>query len=148
MTVLAAVDGERDYDRVVAVGKDLAEAHDEPLVVLHVMPESEFAERQEKPDYYLDTAEEDARSTSRRVVRETLGGFEGVQVAGEVGDVVETIIRQAGYREARYIVAGGERRSPVGKALFGDVTQDLLLEATCPVVTVLRDRYEAEDRDA
>ena len=148
MTVLAAVDGERDYDRVVAVGKDLAAAHDERLVVLHVMPEAEFADRQDKPDYYLDTAEEDARSTSRRIVRETLGGFDGVEVAGEVGDVVDTIIREAGYREARYIVAGGERRSPVGKALFGDVTQDLLLEATCPVVTVLRDRYEADEPEA
>jgi len=94
MTVLAAVDGEREYDRVVAVGKDLAEAHDEPLVVLHVMPNEEFAERQDKPDYYLDTAEEDARGSARRVVRETLGGFEGVEVAGEVGDVVDTIIRE------------------------------------------------------
>lgn len=148
MTVLAAVDGEREYDRVVAVGKDLAEAHDETLVVLHVMSNEEFSERQDTPGYYLDTAAEDARGTARRVVRGTLGGFDGVEVAGEVGDVVETIIREAGYREARYIVAGGERRSPVGKALFGDVTQDLLLESTAPVVTVLRDRYEAEDREA
>lgn len=145
MTVLAAVDGERTYDRVVEVAHDLAAAHDEPLVVLHVMPNESFSERQDQnPEYYLDTAEEDARGTARSVVRETLGSFEDVEVVGVVGEVTDVVLREVGYQEARYLVVGGERRSPVGKAIFGDVTQDLLLKSTCPVVTVLRDKYDAD----
>jgi nucleotide-binding universal stress UspA family protein len=37
-----------------------------------------------------------------------------------------------------------DRVVAVEKVLFGDVTQGLLLELRCPVVTVRRDRYEAE----
>jgi nucleotide-binding universal stress UspA family protein len=144
MTVLAAVDGEREYDRVIKIGKELAAAYDESLVVVHVMPDEEFARRQaDRPEYYLSTAQEDARGTARGVVRGSLDGLEDVELSGEVGDIVNTVVRKIGYLEARYLVVGGKRRSPVGKAVFGDLTQDLMLESTCPVVTVLRDRYEA-----
>lgn len=45
MTILAAIDGERSDDPVVRVGDDLARAHDDELVVLHVMPQEQFEER-------------------------------------------------------------------------------------------------------
>jgi nucleotide-binding universal stress UspA family protein len=145
-TVLAAVNGEREFDRVVTVGKELAAAYDELLVVVHVMADDEFAQRQSgRPEYYLNTAQEDARGTARGVVRGSLADFEDVELSGEVGDIVNTVVREVGYLDSRYLVVGGKRRSPVGKAVFGDLTQDLMLESTCPVVTVLRDRYEAGD---
>ncbi|MFC6756746.1 MULTISPECIES: universal stress protein [Haloarcula] len=41
--------------------------------------------------------------------------------------------------EADLLVIGGTKRSPAGKAVFGSSTQDVLLEAPCPVVFVRRE---------
>ena len=37
------------------------------------------------------------------------------------------------------IIVGGANRSPTGKAVFGSTTQDILLQAPCPVVFVRRE---------
>lgn len=47
--------------------------------------------------------------------------------------------------DADYIVVVGRSRSPVGKALFGSVTQGVLLHAECPVLAVMVEREEDED---
>lgn len=46
MAILAPVDGETVPDDVVSVGYDLANAYDEQLIVLHVMPQERFEDRQ------------------------------------------------------------------------------------------------------
>jgi nucleotide-binding universal stress UspA family protein len=137
MTILAAVDGEYDEDPVVRTGFDLATAHDEPLVVIHVMTNEEFADRQDStPGYYLENAEETARSLARRVTRGTLGAIGKTGFRGEVGPPAETIIDVAHEIDASYVVVGGPRRSPVGKALFGSTAQTVLMDAERPVVSV------------
>lgn len=137
MTILAAVDGEYDEDPVVRTGFDLATAHDEPLVVINVMTDDEFADRQDStPNYFLENAEETARSLARRVTRGTLGAVGDTQFRGEVGPVAETLIDIADEIDATYIVVGGPRRSPVGKALFGSTAQTVLMDAERPVVSV------------
>ncbi|MDZ7745560.1 MAG: universal stress protein [Halobacteriales archaeon] len=140
MTILAAVDGDYDEDEVLRTGFDLANAYDEPLLALHVMPNAEFADRQDStPEYYLDDAEEAGRNLARQVTRGTLGGVGDTQFRGEVGPVAETIIDVAHDVDARYLVIGGRKRSPVGKALFGSKTQTLLIDADRPVVSLMRD---------
>lgn len=47
MTILAVVDGESVPDSVVSIGYDLANAYDEELIVLHVMPQEHFDEQRE-----------------------------------------------------------------------------------------------------
>ncbi|MFB6118988.1 universal stress protein [Halosegnis sp.] len=137
MTVLAAIDGDRDEDPVVSTGYDLASAYDDRLVVLHVMSNEEFADRQDSTqEYFLENAEETARNVARRITRGTLGGVGDIQFRGAVGPVAETIIEFATEVDARYLVIGGRDRSPVGKALFGSKTQTLLSDAQRPVVCV------------
>lgn len=57
-----------------------------------------------------------------------------VEVIDESGDTAEFIIREAESREADAIVLGGRKRSPAGKAIFGSVTQSVMLNTSIPVV--------------
>lgn len=147
MTVLAAVDGDQKPDRVVTVGHDLATAYDDDLVVFHVLPDDEFAAEQDKSEvdgrvnYFLDHGVEDAEDVAEAVVEATLDDYDADRVAcqGEVGDVTEAILAASERLDARYVVVGGRKRTPVGKALFGSQTQSLLLHADRPVVTVMDD---------
>jgi nucleotide-binding universal stress UspA family protein len=50
---------------------------------------------------------------------------------------VEEILGEADRRSVEYLVIGGRKRTPVGKAVFGSKTQSILLTAACPVVTVM-----------
>ena len=50
--------------------------------------------------------------------------------------VAEGILDLAADVDADVIVMGGRKRSPAGKALFGSVTQSVILDATIPVTVV------------
>lgn len=167
MVILAAVDGEQISDGVVTTGSSLARAYGEELVVLHVMPQQRFDERQRAtsdhsatslaPDVNYGSADErrstarnsserytidadgepDAETVARDVVEATLDDTSGVSVQGRVGEPTREILDEAERRDARYLVVGGRKRSPVGKAVFGSVTQSILLNAHRPVVAIM-----------
>lgn len=50
------------------------------------------------------------------------------------GDPVQAILQVGNYVGADVIVMGGRKRSPLGSALFGSVSQQVTLEADRPVV--------------
>ena len=142
MTVLAAVDDDEEDAEVVSVAHDLATAYGEELVVLHVMDEDQFRRRRDsQPDYNRDPAAEDAADVARDVASMVLdeAAMGDVVARGRIGNPVEEILEEGDDRDARYIVSGGRKRTPVGKAVFGSATQSLLLNATRPVVTVMHE---------
>ncbi|MFP8889202.1 universal stress protein [Natrialbaceae archaeon A-CW2] len=55
-------------------------------------------------------------------------------ILDESGDTVADILQEADEFDVDAIVLGGRKRSPVGKAIFGSVTQSVILEADRPVV--------------
>ena len=145
MTILAAVGEKQHWDPVVATACDLATAYDDELVVLHVVPTSEFEAHltsiraiPEFADYSLTQEEESAANFAKRVARLTLdeGDEERVRPMGRVGDPVDEILDATETLDARYLVIGHHPRSPTSKALFGSTTQSVLLNASVPVVTV------------
>lgn len=137
MTIVAAVDAEGRPDRVVTVGKEMADAFGEALAVLHVVTEAEFDRRRADREYFVDQAAQDAARTAAWVADGTLADTEGVRSEGRVGEPAEEIRAFADEEDARFVVIGGRRRTPVGKAVFGSVTQSVLLNADAPVVTVM-----------
>lgn len=126
-------------------GAKHAEAFGEDLHVVHVLSQSAFRELEK--DSLDDTGQtvplDDVRARARAIADEvasrTTDEYEAV---GLVGDAADELVRYANDGDASYICIGGRRRSAVGKALFGSVTQDVLLNAECPVVTHVRPKKE------
>ncbi|WP_436933819.1 universal stress protein [Halovenus marina] len=162
MTIVTAVNEKEGSSRAVTVGYELAEQFDDDLVVVHVMPQSVFEKRQsaragsgsegayagvdpEMRDTGRGSAEPytvdqdgkpDAANVARRVVEATLAEYSNVSFEGAVGDPVEQMLSVADDQDARYLVIGGRKRTPVGKAVFGSTTQSVLLNSERPVLTV------------
>lgn len=102
---------------------DVVESGGEPTVyVLHV-----FGDNPEGASVHQIGA---VREASDRL--EELGvDFELLEASGSPAD---EILRVAEERDVDQICIGGRKRSPTGKALFGSVTQDLILTTHRPVL--------------
>lgn len=146
MTILAAVGEKSRSDRLVETAVDLATAYDDDLEVLHVIPEDEadehFRELKSIPgfaDISMSIEDRRAEEIAERVVEEALDDYDRSRISplGRVGDPTEEILAAADDLAARYVVIGGKKRSPTGKALFGSVTQSVLLNSEIPTVTVM-----------
>lgn len=126
-----------DQGSLVAQGAKLASAFEEELHVIHVID--------------TDQASEDIGTTSDRskvALKEIASSraddaVDGVDYRGPVvttglsgEDPASRIVAYATDEDATYLVIGGRKRSPVGKALFGSVAQQVLLNAPCPVLSV------------
>lgn len=148
MAILAAVDENPRSRKVVEVAHDLAEAYDDTLVALHVVPTEDFQahkrtleEIREFSDFSLAQEAESAKRVARTFVVETIDDIDTrrLEARGRVGDISGEILAEADRLDPRFLVIGGRRRSPVGKAIFGNTSQQILLNADCPVVSKLSD---------
>jgi nucleotide-binding universal stress UspA family protein len=59
-----------------------------------------------------------------------------VEVLSAHGDPAEEILRAAQEHAVDAIAMAGRKRTPVGKVIFGSVTQAVILDADCPVIVV------------
>ena len=97
----------------------------EKLVVVHKAEEAELADHSAEQDadgLHADLA-------SHGVAPEVVTLFAGDEPA-------DVIVSQAEQQDARLIVIGLRRRSPVGKILLGSTAQAVLFNAPCPVLSV------------
>ncbi|MFB6118486.1 universal stress protein [Halosegnis sp.] len=143
-TVLLAVGGIDDAqaDRLAAVTEDIAGPADARVVLGHVFTEDGYEDALDRLDLTGETTPDDIAERNP-TVRRLRDRFEsaGVSVAhrGRVGDRAAGIVTIAETIDADMVVVGGRRRSPTGKAVFGSTTQEILLDAPCPVTFVRRD---------
>lgn len=138
MTVVAGVERIDGESSAVIEGLKHAEAFDEDLHVVHVLSQSEFQDLEKNSlnstgkTVPVDEIRTFAKEAASSIANRTTDEYEAVGLVGNAGD---EIVRYADEQDASYICVGGHSRSAVGKALFGSVTQDVLMSATCPVVT-------------
>ncbi|SEW17102.1 universal stress protein [Natrinema salifodinae] len=94
-----------------------------------------FTEDSEDLPQEFETFKSASRIASVRRAAERLeeAGVE-VTVLEDSGDTEVDILDEAAAYDVDSIVLGGRKRSPVGKAIFGSVTQGIILTSERPVV--------------
>lgn len=130
-------------DALVDAAADVAPPSGSEVHLLYVFPQDEYDGILEQMDVdrtgAVPTPDEIAeRHESVRIPADRfdeLGlDFEIHGVAG--GSASTRIVRTVEEFDADVVVVGGARRSPAGKAMFGDRAQQVLLNAPCPVLYV------------
>ncbi|WP_331233647.1 universal stress protein [Natronorarus salvus] len=146
---LVATDSSDRSPELIREAGALAEAAGVPLLVLTVVTREEFEEDAavletigdvEKAAYEPKPAEY-ARNVAESAAADLLSGFD--VETGTVGryvddgdDRADAILQVAEELGCDYVFLTGRRRSPAGKAIFGDTAQDVLLSFDGYVVTL------------
>lgn len=147
MVIVAAVDDSAQAQAVLSEADTLAQSFGETVHVLHVMKRSEAVQAEqtsiseEADALSVGELRERAASVAVELLQsnQTTADAEAV---GRIGDPAAEIVSYADEVDARYVVVSPRQRSQTGKLLFGSVAQSVLLNASCPVVSL-----QAQDLD-
>ncbi|AXR78911.1 universal stress protein [Natrarchaeobaculum sulfurireducens] len=145
-TVLLAV-GPMDTVRAEGLADtvlEIAEPLDASVVIGHAFTEDEYEEFREDLGFEERVENVDPDDVAAR--RPPVGDLEEIfaeadveyEVRGALGEVSSEVVDMAIDVGADRLVLGGRRRSPAEKAVLGSVSQDIILQAPCPV-TYFRD---------
>ncbi|KTG29652.1 universal stress protein [Haloferax profundi] len=146
-TILLAV-GAGDADRIDRLAEetiDVAGPTGATVVIGHVFTKEEYNEALDNLDFDVTAEEVSGDDVARRhaTVRELVSKFEeadiSYEIRGPVGDHGKKLVELAGEVDADRLVVGGRKRSPAGKAVFGSLAQEVMLESPCPVTFVRAD---------
>lgn len=132
MIVIAAISGGDADEQTLIEATGLANAFDDELHVVHVQSYDSL------PDDNEAVVDKTIKEQTIAIASSAAAGLEVSTVSvGLIGQPATEILQYAEEVDTRFIVIGGQKRSPVGKALFGSTTQQILLGSEQPVVTVM-----------
>lgn len=141
MVVIAAVDRSDQAGAVLEQAQKLADAFETDLEVVHVLSRSELRDLERVS--FEQTGEavemERVREAATDIARESAEDIAPeAEAVGLVGDPAQAVVDYVADQDTEYVVVGGQKRSPVGKALFGSVSQSVLLNVDAPVLAVMQ----------
>jgi len=129
MNILVAYDGTKEAREAARVGARHAQAFNGRIILAFSMVGGPEIPRKE-----FEHAEKELQ-TQEVVLKEQ--GIDCERILSVRGlETGEDIVRIAEEKKAEEIIIGIQRRSKVGKLLFGSTAQYIILNAPCPVVTV------------
>lgn len=135
--------GPGDEERSDAIARAVRRlaTSDDRVVLVHVYAEDDRERIREMLD--VDTADPEQmrvavqHNTAVKAVANALAEADvEPEFRGEFGDPVTVLLDMVDSEDPAFLVVGGRKRSPTGKALFGSTAQQVLLSASCPVVFV------------
>lgn len=136
--VVAAID--TDEDRAEKITDAIASLPGEPneteVVLLSVFEEFDVSDDMGSAESEEVFDPESLPSSVTRAKKKLEDAGFDIDVRREHGEPTEVIIEVADELDADAIALSGRKRSPTGKALFGSVTQSVLLSANRPVLVV------------
>ena len=129
MKILVGYDGSNVAKEAIAIAEKRADAFKAEIILVHSMvggpevPRKEFEEAEKNLDY------EKSVLLEKKIPCKSILSVRGLE-AGE--DLVQLVDEH----KADEIIIGVRRRSKVGQLVFGSTAQYVVLNASCPVVTV------------
>ena len=129
MKILVGYDGSNVAKEAIAVAETHANAFKAEIILVHSMvggpevPRREFEEAEKNLDY------EKSVLLEKKIPCKAILSVRGLEAG-------EDLVQLADEHEAEEIIIGVRRRSKVGKIIFGSTAQYVVLNASCPVVTV------------
>lgn len=146
LVVATPTDG---LDRITREAGELAAGVDAELLLLHVTSEGDYEEDRkamaeidalEGGSYDIGQAREGAREFARDLGEQVLRNIDvDYEAVGAIGDEYEKIMQTATDHDCDHIFIAGRRRSPSGKAIFGDTAQRVILNSDNPVTVLTRE---------
>lgn len=142
---LVVVDSNEKAEELVTEAAELAAGVDALLALLHVTSESDYEQNRkamegvvgsEDASYDVERATQGARQFARDFGREVLGKDVDFDALGAVGSTAEEVLRIARDEGCDHVFIAGRRRSPSGKAIFGDTAQRVILNYGGPVTVM------------
>lgn len=130
MKILVAFDGSNVAKAAMEVALKHARAFDAELLLVWSMVKGDEDQRED-----IQAAEKTLAYWKDRFAQKGIGCQTHLLIRGvEPG---EDLVRFAADHDVEEIIMGVRRRSKVGKLLFGSTAQYIILNAPCPVVSVL-----------
>ncbi|WP_436348689.1 universal stress protein [Natronorubrum sp. FCH18a] len=81
----------------------------------------------------IDEMEELSKTEAEDIASDEFGDDVPYRAIGIVGTIPEDIIQVAEEENCEHVFVSGKKRSPTGKAIFGDVAQSVILQFDGPV---------------
>jgi nucleotide-binding universal stress UspA family protein len=143
-TILLAV-GPKDRENVTQFFETvtaIAGPTNATVILLHVFSRNEYEELIDRLDE-AGNLKPDALAERHDDIQTPAIKFEDAgietEVHGVIGDPEIEIVHTAEEINADLLFIGGAKRSPTGKAIFGDNAQQILLNSPCPVTYIQRE---------
>lgn len=146
--IMVPTDNSENSADAFKIALDFAEKHGASVHVLHVVHTSYLTEAHKHephlflnyPHTYEKNLIEERKTKTDEFIKKHKGDRTGVTVEVEIreGDPVQEILRAAKEKGIDMIVIGTHGRKGLARAVMGSVTEKIVREASCPVLTVKR----------
>ena len=129
MKILVGFDGSKVSEAALKLAAEHAQAFDAQLLLVQSMvggpevPKRDFENTDRELEY------QKSQFKKKNIACESLLSVRGLEPGKD-------LVRLAKEHQVDEIIVGVKRRSKVGKLVFGSTAQYVILNATCPVVTV------------
>lgn len=138
-TVLVAQTGDESDHQLLRTAKRHVTGTETEIIFCRIIDEKKVqnnVQRQanaEREIESIDEMEEIAKIEANNIASDAFGDDIPYRAIGLVGTIPDDLIQVAEEENCDHIFVSGKKRSPAGKAVFGDVAQSVILQFDGPV---------------
>lgn len=140
---LVVVEAQQTVHQLLELASDFARGSGSELILFHVTSAFEGGNTRDRmqeiagKDEPYRTGIEGAGQFARDLAESVLKDDIDFEVDGAFGEKHEQIVAAAERHDCAHVFLIGRRRSPTGKAIFGDAAQHVVLNVEVPVTLVM-----------